>query len=333
MSLRDQLNQILAEILPDDPSSAINGTELVSKVRPRLIGQYATNSLRQHFSVMAGDPSSPIAKVSQGHGYYRRPVVPPGQQVSVSSPEVLHVEETGGRDLQREEKFRALFMRFAELESRFPVQIEHTAAARQHAGVNKWKFPDVVVLEWDVGRITDEGYRIDKELLEVKRSLGEQPFRLTSVELKVGLSLSSFRENFFQCVSNSRWAHHAHLVTAGALQDETLVSELRRLGTSFDVSVTSYGLPDGFLDQLPDAGSIRKSSDADIESYARNVQITQIASGKGRDSLDWKHIEDIRAQSRDFSDVFVWISRCLANGRPYSFDDFQKIENVEGEYS
>ncbi|GEC94801.1 hypothetical protein ZRA01_08740 [Zoogloea ramigera] len=336
MTLRDQLSELLPGLLPENPDSAVNGTSLLEAVRPRLQGEYTEATIRQHFSVMAGDPTSPIARVSQGHGYYLRAATPVVEAQDAVLTEVGVVEQPaeqdGGRSSQREEKFRALFIRYCEIGNRFPVHIEHTTAARQPAGVNKWKFPDVVVLDWDVGRISDAGYQIDRGLLEVKRSLGDQPFRLTSVELKVGLSLSSFRESFFQCVSNSKWAHHAYLVTANALQDETLVRELRRLGTSFDISVLSYGLSNEVLDQLPNAEVILRSNDQEIERLAAAISISRVSSGRAREALDWEHIEDVRTQSGDINDVFVWISRCLIDGRPYAFDDFKQIAQLEAGY-
>lgn len=335
-TLRDQLSILFPEILPKDPKKALNGTTLLGLVRPKLQGEYTEASIRQHFSVMSGEATSPIAKVSQGHGYYQRPQAAP---ISADVPNneelapVLNAQPDGPRSVQSEEKFRALYIRYAELNNSFPVHIEHTAAARQAAGVNKWKFPDVVVLDWDVGRITDNGYQIDRGLLEVKRSLGDQPFRLTSVELKVDLTLSSFRENFFQCVSNSKWAHHAYLVTANAIQDETLVRELRRLGSSFDISVISYGLTHEALENLPPADEILRADDQKIEQLAAQLSISRVSSGRPREALDWEHIEDVRSQSRDFNEVFVWISRCLLDGRSYSFTDYQQITQVEAGYT
>jgi hypothetical protein len=335
-SLKELLAEVLPTLLPEDPQSAINGTTLLGLVQPKLQGEYSEASIRQHFSVMAGDATSPIAKVSQGHGYYRRPQPAQPLQDAVQPPGVVvedQAEQESTRNQQREERFRALFIRYAEINNRFPVHIEHTTAIRRAAGVNKWKFPDVVVLDWDVGRISDSGYQIDRGLLEVKRSLGDQPFRLTSVELKVGLTLSTFRESFFQCVSNSKWAHHAYLVTANSLQDETLVKELRRLGTSFDISVISYGMSCEDIDALPNADQVLRSSDQEIEQMASCISITRVSSGRPREALDWEHIEDVRTQSRDFNDVFVWISRCLLDGKPYAFSDFRQISSVEAGYT
>ncbi len=72
MNLRDQLRQILPEILPKNPNQSIKGTELIQLVKYRLHQNYSDATLRYHFSIMSCDPSSPIAKVEQGQGYYLR---------------------------------------------------------------------------------------------------------------------------------------------------------------------------------------------------------------------------------------------------------------------
>ncbi len=72
MNLRDQLKEILPDILPRNPAQAIKGTELIEMVKHRLKQDYSDATLRYHFSIMSCDPSSPIAKVEQGQGYYLR---------------------------------------------------------------------------------------------------------------------------------------------------------------------------------------------------------------------------------------------------------------------
>jgi len=188
MSLSEQLKPILEKVLPQSPDEAILGTALLKLVRPEIPATYADNSIRQTFSSLSADSTSPIARVEQGFGYYRRP---PQQKESVVATSVIGGtdvssftrEADGGRDLQPEEKFRAFFVRNSRYESRFPVHIEHTAGTRQPSGVNKWKFPDVVELDWDAGDASDDGFVLNRTLLEVKKSLGEQPFRLASIEL------------------------------------------------------------------------------------------------------------------------------------------------------
>ena len=72
MSLRSQLTDLLTDLLPPNPRESIKGTELIRLVRMKLDGNYSDASLRYHFSIMSCDPSSPIAKVEKGQGYYKR---------------------------------------------------------------------------------------------------------------------------------------------------------------------------------------------------------------------------------------------------------------------
>ncbi|MEO8662978.1 MAG: hypothetical protein ABI693_31255 [Bryobacteraceae bacterium] len=210
------------------------------------------------------------------------------------------------------------------------MHVEHTRASNSAAGKNHWKFPDVVLLNWGVWEVTDQGNRLDPNLLAVKTSLGEQPFSLQSTELKVRLTMPDFRESFFQCVGNSKWAHSASLVSANSIDDKTLSDELRRLGTSYDVSVVSYGLTTEFLESLPNASDILKMADSEFEEkIAPRISVTRISSGKQRAELDWEHIRDLRKLSPEFRSLFEWIAHCLAQKRAYRFLDFQHIQHIE----
>jgi hypothetical protein len=334
-TLREKLLEILPQVLPTNPEDAIRGTELYNLVKEHLQGKYTENTVRVHFSSLSADATSPIAKVDQGQGYYRRALdAQVGHDAIVeigrNYPEITVPESKRGA--QPEEKFRAIYIRYSQLNDLFPLYVEHTRAAKQPSGVNKWKYPDVVTLAWEVGEVTDEGFRLAPDLLEVKRSLGEQPFRLTSIELKLELSLSNFREYFFQCVSNSKWAHNAQLAVACKVTDETLVAELRRLGTSYDVSIVTYGLDMKDFDGLPEADKILAVEDDEFEAYADQLKITTISTGKPRETLDWEHIRDLRKQSPEFNQLFEWIAYCLEKKKPYGFDDYKRIAEVETRY-
>jgi hypothetical protein len=334
MSLVEQLRLILADdgVLPDDPNSAISGTDLLVIVRPKLDGDYTDNSLRQTFSVLSADPTSPIARAERGYGYYRRPAHQ--QAVTVVSPDgdlapKKRPDDELGREGQLEEKFRAFYLRYVKLENGFPVRIDHLTAQRRQAGVNKWKFPDAVVLTWDVGDSAEAGFSLDRSTLEVKRGLGEQPFRLGSVELKVELSLSSFREFFFQCVSNSMWAHSALLAIACPISDALLANELRRLGASYGVGVTTFDFSRESLEKLPTATEIMALTDGDFEHLAATQRENTVSPGALRSHLDWEHIKDLKAQSSEFSEVFDWIARCLRDSKAYSVENYRSLRGIE----
>lgn len=318
MSLRDDLNDLLPQVLPQSPEQAFWGTELVEVLRKQGVAA-PEQTLRQYFSNMSRDPTSAIAKVVGGHGYYLRPTeileaptATPGT-TPVANPAAGVAP--GGRTGQREEKFRSLFMRWAQQEQQLPMHLEHTQAVRQQAGINKWKYPDVVSVKWGV--LKDDG-GLDKDLLQVRQGLGDQPFRIYSTELKVDVTPSSLREIFFQCVSNSRWAHGAQLAIASKISDDKVAEELKRLGTSYDVSVVSFGLSPEYLEQLPSAETLLAAPDEQIEKLLAEVRYETIASGEERDSLDWEHIRDLQNQHPAMIDFFSWIARCLKDGQAHS---------------
>jgi hypothetical protein len=315
----EHLQEVLTRVLPASPDDAINGTELLDLVRRAGLGssELADNSLRSTFSRLAGDETSVIAKVDGRHGYYLR-----GETEAPSAGYSTLGE--GGRDQQREEKFRAVFMAWSAREEQFPVHIEHTRAARQSSGLNLWKFPDVVSVQWDVLDQDSQGRSVlDAAVLEVRKSLGEPPFRITSAELKTDVSAGTLRQVFFQCVSNSRWAHTTELVIASDVSDQSIANELRRLGASYGVSVRSFSLAAEELDKLPAAKSI-KSADEVENCLDRPLEVKNIVASAPRDVLDWEHIKDMQQQHEDFRRIFSWISRCMSDRRPYDYQFWLK---------
>jgi hypothetical protein len=324
-SLREQLLEILPQILPAKPDDALGGMELLEKVRPKLSGKFADNSIRQYFSDLAsGGESSPIARRAGQYGYYLRTNNGAAVVAVPKSP-----VELSGRDSQPEEKFRALFCHFHEARPEvFAKSIEHTLAKRQAAGLNKWKFPDVVLLEWDPAVIAEDGERLIEHMVDLRHSLGAQPFWLRSVELKVAISAPELREIFFQCVSNSKWAHTATLAIAHAVTDDSVADELRRLGSSYGVEVVSFGLDLEGLSRLPEAGKLRALSDKDREEQLKRIEVHTIASGIPRPTLDWQHVADLRAQNPEFDELFRWIVSCVKDRRMRSFVDWKKREQL-----
>jgi len=330
-TLERQLRAILSrpDILPDDPADAISGPELTVRCKGLVDGTYADASYVQTFSVLSKDPTAPIARRDAGYGYYRRSDVivrsEPTQNITEVDQQAL-----AGRDNQPEEKFRSFYFRYLKLEDSFPVHVEHTAAVRRQAGVNKWKFPDLIVLDWEVGETGDDGmFRLNGTELRVKQGLGEQPFRLTSVELKVDLTLSTLREYFFQCVSNSKWAHSASLVFACAITDSLLADELRRLGTSYGITVSTFGFDREQLSALPPASRLMNMSDLEFEKLVGTRSPAILTPGIPRLALDWEHIKDLNKQSDDFASVFRWIEYCLGAGTAYSMERYRQLVAIQ----
>lgn len=170
-------------------------------------------------------------------------------------------------------------------------------------------------------------------MLRIRQSLGEQPFKLYSNELKSEIRFSNMRENFFQCVSNSKWAHIAQLAIAVDINDQKLLEELSRLGKSYDITITTYGLSHEFLDKMPDAKRILELSDEEFESKIEpEINVKTINLAKERDTLDWDHIKDLKQQNQDFNALFDWISYCLREEKAYPYEDYKKLVSIKQKY-
>lgn len=340
-TIREQIEAILPDVLPDKPEEAINGTQLAQKILKK-IPKLNEGSIRQYFSIMHTDSNSILAKTPGKHGFYKRPISLKEElsMEGLTQTEKKKIEkeeeDASKRDEQREEKFRSIFMRYNELTTSgvYSMPIEHTRRAKGDVkGLNKWKYPDVILLNWEVGEIIGEEYGINTTMLEVRRSLGEQPFTLTSTELKSELNVSNFRESFFQCMSNSKWSHKAQLAVAVDIQEERLINELTRLGKSYDVTILTYGLTGDIIDEIPDAQNILSMKDSEFdEQISKLINVTTITTGREREILDWEHIKDLRQLNSDFDELFQWISKCLLTGVAYKFNDYRKIMAVENNY-
>lgn len=338
-SLWEQLIEKLPEVLPSDPEEGKTGTELIKDLQGLIDGSYEPGTFRTHFTRMSQDPTTPIAKVAGRQGYYLRdleePEVDGEEEDDEEQVETAEATEESGRDLTPEEKFRALYIWHQQLNNGFPVLIEHTSAYKTPKGTNKWKFPDVATVEWSVGEVAqaDGRFFLDPDMLAVRQSLGEQPFRIVSSELKVALSTSSFRENFFQCVSNSKWAHSAELAVADRVSDDALQADLRRLGDSYDVNVVTFGLSRTTLDELPGASTIADWDPAEADEWLKaNTSIDVIHASADRVELDWEHLRDLRSQMNQIHQFMAWISYCLQEKKAFPFDAYLSLREMQAKY-
>ena len=204
MSLRKQLSDLLPQLLPGNPSDAIKGTELIRLVRMQLNGNYSDASLRYHFSIMSCDPGSPIAKVEKGQGYYRRSAPLPalsGAQELLSLTQGRLDDLTSDQGvvdgaMMRVRKFRAVVTRYFEVNGRFPFAFRE-AFAKDSPISNLWKFPEMVLVDWETGGSPDEEMSLDEAMLAFKQRLGLAPFRLHAARLRIQPSLATYREDFF----------------------------------------------------------------------------------------------------------------------------------------
>lgn len=149
----------------------------------------------------------------------------------------------------------------------FTKTINHSKSSKKVFG--EWVHPDMVgcvfpIEEWD------------EEVFNLSSTIGNTSIKLLSFELKLSLTLSSLRENFFQTVSNSSWANEAYLVAADISQDEDFLNELKRLSTSFGIGIIRLDVED------PNASEI-------------------IYPAREKDLLDWDTINKL-TMNKDFKE-------------------------------
>lgn len=323
MSLRNQLTDLLPGLLPSNPAEAIKGTELIRLARLQLTGNYSDASLRYHFSIMSCDPASPIAKVEKGQGYYRRtapvPALSGAQELLALSQGRLDdlSADRGAVDhaLERVKKFRAIVRRFSELEGRFPFEFRHAFAAGSPLG-NLWKFPELVVVDWQTGEEdSDTEMALDSRMLALKQRLGLPPFRLCSTRLRIQASLHGFREDFFQALSSSMWTQAGELVYAAPIEDEALADGLRALNAAFGVGISSFGISIETLDDLPRAANILNAHPKETEALMERIHFDRIAAPRYREHVDWSALDSLRRESAEAGALIEWLMGCVDAGR------------------
>jgi hypothetical protein len=105
------------------------------------------------------------------------------------------------------------------------------------AGYQSWTHPDIVGFS-----IPLEDWSSD--VIDFNELSDRNALAVFSFELKRSLTKATYREAFFQAVSNSSWAHRGYLVAAEIAQDDDLLAELDRLASSFGIGIIHLNLAD-----------------------------------------------------------------------------------------
>ncbi len=319
MSLRKQLTDILPGLLPGNPADAIKGTELIRLMRMQLQGNYSDASLRYHFSIMSCDPASPIAKVEKGQGYYRRsaplPALSGAQELVALTQGRLDDLSTVDQDqmdntMLRIRKFRAVVTRYFEINGRFPFVFREAFELGAPIS-NLWKFPELVLVDWETGGAPDEEMALDEGMLGLKQRLGIAPFRLESARLRIQPSLETYREDFFQTLAVSMWAQGGELIYAAPIADEALAESLRRLSATYGLGVMSFGLTPESLDDLPRPANILNAHPKETDAIMAKLDINRISAPKSRSHLDWLELSAMCNESEEANKLMRWLNRCI----------------------
>lgn len=315
MNLREQLRTILPEFLPSDPREAVKGTELIRLVRLRLGEGYSDATLRYHFSILSYDPTSPIAKVDQGQGYYRR--LGRKSTVNGTTASGLFDAREGGFDTHGDRFLRAsaIYERLCQLRSRYPFPLNPCGEGPVNME-GSWEVPDFVIADWDIETGDDGEDRFDDDLQALRRHLGGPEVSLSGVHLKLSTSLETYNGDFFQAVSASRWTLQTELVIAESLRDEALVEALRNLGHQFGVGITTLGIDPEDLDALPSADEIREMPAEQFEAVQNRLRVQRITLASRRPIIDWSILSALRKKHTGVDALLAWLSECLNRRQP-----------------
>ncbi|MEX2580124.1 MAG: hypothetical protein WD342_13785 [Verrucomicrobiales bacterium] len=332
MNLRDQLKEILPDILARNPAQATKGTELIELVKHRLKQEYSDATLRYHFSIMSCDPSSPIAKVEQGQGYYLRASTIHSMN---SARNMFHGDRghdggtvmgssDGDLTMSRAEKFRAVVQRYLESVRQFPMSFDESFSSDVEA--NRWRVPDLAVVDWITGEASEDASTLDKRKLEVSRRMGKSPLRISTVKLRLELAPRSVLEDLHQCLAVSEWANAGELLVAASIEDPAVVEEVRRFAARYGIGVISFGLEPDVLDDMPEPAAIENLLPREFDGLQGLLHIRRYASpAPGRD-FDWQHVVEAAADNADFARFEKWVSRSLLDERAITAHEFEDLE-------
>ena len=316
MSLREQLRLILPELLPTNPADAIKGTELIRLIRYRLGDEYSDATLRYHFSILGYDPTSPIAKVDQGQGYYQR------LKRSSLSPltgrsGLFDPIDQAEFDIMRQRYLRviAIYERLSLLRGQFPFVLNGRSGLQLRIE-SDWEIPDVVCADWEVETGSDDQPRFDETMVTLRRHLGGPEVGLSGVLLKLGVTLDSFPAEFFQALSATRWTTQSELVIAESISDEALGEALRSLGHQFGVGITSLGIDLAKLDDMPDASAIAGMSASEFEAVQGMLHVQRVTTASQRPSVDWTTLSSLKKKHISVGELVRWLSDCLDKRLP-----------------
>jgi hypothetical protein len=164
-------------------------------------------------------------------------------------------------------------------------------------GYSEWTNPDMVGFSYPFDEWSTEVLKFN-ELLD-KNSLVTYSF-----ELKKVLNKSTYRESFFQAVSNSSWAHQGYLVAAEIAEDDDLLSELERLTNAFGIGIIRL----------------------DINDFSSS---RVVFPAKKREELDWETVSKLSDQNSDFREFLNNVRIDITSNKPHRAEYDEIRQDIE----
>jgi len=237
--------------------------------------------------------------------------------------QALLIEENVGdveKVASRAARMRVLFARNSERHGHSPVLFTNNRPGGNDREA-LWKYPDAALIEWDLRSGSETGGEIDAKMASIKQSLGTQPFRLIAVKMVLDVESSDFREAFFQCLCNSRWAHRGELVVAARIDDEFIAETLLSLGREYGIGVSSLGLSLDQMDEWEEASRICDMKGPELEAILKAIEPQRICEGRTQPHMDWEALRPLQEENENFQKLFDWIADCLSAGKPVPFEE------------
>ena len=108
--------------------------------------------------------------------------------------------------------------------------IHHEKTSKIQKGYNQWLHPDLVGIHFPFEEYSEC-------TMDLQKMLNNEQYEIYSFEMKKKVTLTNLREYFFQAVSNSSWANEGYLVALEYDEDESFMSELKRLNNAFGIGI------------------------------------------------------------------------------------------------
>ena len=112
----------------------------------------------------------------------------------------------------------------------------------------------------------------------------------------------------------------AYFKRDGEAEAKSLLDELRELGNRFGVAITSFGIAMDQLDEWPDALGIERMGNKEFDHLQGAITMHKITTGQPNPGLNWRVIDKLKQDNRDFSELFSWITSSLETGRAFPYE-------------
>ena len=133
--------------------------------------------------------------------------------------------------------------------------IFHERSKNSSKGTDKWLYPDMVAVNFEYDDF-------DNAVSQFITRYDKLPIKIYSFELKKELTVATFRESYFQAVSNSSWANEGYLVAAHIdTNDEELTNLMKRSNQSFGIGIIHLNIEEPAQSEILLSGQFKQKLD------------------------------------------------------------------------